>query len=477
MLTYSKILYVAAPVRTISRLLAMLLMCVCAGCGGGPIALMPTPNLYSSNQMNPFVEVPPPLQATTIDALYFTDRVPAVNPPDAPADLLNYGTERSRSVAFGISRIQFGPENLTWDDLVKISTHRERASGDIKLTVAKTSELARFPNTPRSLIPPQATQPASSPAAASTEPVWHPAYIGDEIPNAESIAAQEAFRKSMAEHMAASPVKEVYLFVHGYNNTFSDSVITVAQMWHFLGRAGVPVAYSWPAGASGLLRGYTRDSESSEFTVFHLKQCLRLIASCPEVEKINILAHSRGTAVTTSALRELHLEIAGSGRSTREVLKLGTLVLAAPDLDVDTVIQRMMTVRLGRVPERFALYINKSDQALSMSNWLFGGITRLGALDSKMFTAEELAYARNEKSVQIIEARVSDTGAFGHDYFHSNPAVSSDIILLMRYAYPPGADSGRPLRLNPNGFWYIDDEYPGPPKTSMLEAVTKSKAP
>jgi esterase/lipase superfamily enzyme len=307
--------------------------------------------------------------------------------------------------------------------------------------------------------------------------VWHPAYIGDEIPNAESIAAQEAFRKSMAEHMAASPVKEVYLFVHGYNNTFSDSVITVAQMWHFLGRAGVPVAYSWPAGASGLLRGYTRDSESSEFTVFHLKQCLRMIASCPEVEKINILAHSRGTAVTMSALRELHLEIAGSGRSTREVLKLGTLVLAAPDLDVDTVIQRMVTVRLGRVPERFALYVNKSDKALSMSNWLFEGITRLGALDSKMFTPEELAYARNEKNVQIIEARVSDTGAFGHDYFHSNPAVSSDIILLMRYAYPPGADSGRPLRINPNGFWYIDDEYPGPPKTSLLGPATQPKAP
>jgi esterase/lipase superfamily enzyme len=137
----------------------------------------------------------------------------------------------------------------------------------------------------------------------------------------------------------------------------------------------------------------------------------------------------------------------------------------------------MVTVRLGRVPERFALYVNKSDKALSMSNWLFEGITRLGALDSKMFTPEELAYARNEKNVQIIEARVSDTGAFGHDYFHSNPAVSSDIILLMRYAYPPGADSGRPLRINPNGFWYIDDEYPGPPKTSLLGPATQPKAP
>ena len=60
---------------------------------------------------------------------------------------------------------------------------------------------------------------------------------------------------------------------------------------------------------------------------------------------------------------------------------------------------------------------------------------------------------------------------------HVEAAVSSDIILLMRYAYAPCAESGRPLRINPNDFWYIDDEYPGPPKASLLDAVTKPKAP
>src|SRR3954467_11087223 len=105
---------------------------------------------------------------------------------------------------------------------------------------------------------------------------------------------------------------------------------------------------------------------------------LRLIASCPDVQKINIISHSRGTDITVNALRELHMEIHGSGRSTREVLKLGTLVMAAPDIDLDVVIQKFITVRLGSVPERFAMYVCSHDKALGISTWLFGSLGRAG---------------------------------------------------------------------------------------------------
>ena len=82
-------------------------------------------------------------------------------------------------------------------------------------------------------------------------------------------------------------------------------VQTAAELWHFLGRQGVAVAYTWPAGGEGVLRGYNSDYNSSEFTVYHLKQTLRAIAGCPDVKKIHIIAHSRGTDVTVNALREL----------------------------------------------------------------------------------------------------------------------------------------------------------------------------
>ena len=65
---------------------------------------------------------------------------------------------------------------------------------------------------------------------------------------------------------------------------------------------------------------------------------------------------------------------------------------------------------------------------------------------------------RRDTNVEIIDARISQVGSFGHDYFHSSPAVSSDLILLIRYGLLPGPE--RPLSADPKGFWYIDDHYP-----------------
>src|SRR4029453_16952015 len=109
------------------------------------------------------------------------------------------------------------------------------------------------------------------------------------------------------------------------------------------------------------------------------------------VKKINLIGHSRGTDVVLSALRELHLEFNGAGKDTREELKLGTLVLAAPDIDFDVMVQRMATARLGRIPERFVLYVCSKDSALGFATWLFGSGGRVGKLRSDMFTPEELA--------------------------------------------------------------------------------------
>ena len=437
------------------RLAAVLVVVFWAASGcSKPPQLMPTPNLYTRGDVDPFLDVPRELQTNKVDVLYVTDRAMEEGAsPKAP----RYGYGRSRSVAFGECRVEFG-KNVSWDQLVQASRSKERTV-DLPLSVVSTTELGRFPNTPRTLI----------------------RLAGkDEGIDQAKVDAEKAFYKALSARLAQTRVKEIYLFVHGYNNDFTGSVETIAQLWHFFGRQGVPIAYTWPAGSGGLIRGYTYDRESGEFTVYHLKYALRLIAACPEVTKIHILAHSRGTDVLVTALRELHLQIGGGGgddldaeadgnthggaAKTRKELKLGTMVLAAPDMDTDVVIQRMVTVRLGTVPERAALYVCRSDKALGISNWLFKGGGRFGSLSSRAFSPDELQALRNNKALQIIDARVSDPGPYGHSYFHSNPAVSSDLILLMRYQLPAGEQYGRPLRVDEKGFWVIDDDYPGPAK-------------
>jgi esterase/lipase superfamily enzyme len=448
----------------------VVLLLLATGCGGTSYQLMPTPNVYATGLRDPFPDVPPALQNNHAEVLYITDRaLEEGSTPDKPV----YGFKRSRSVAVGVCDVEFG-KDVSWDDLVKASKIDKR-DVDLTMSIVKTTEVIRFPPTPKAIVAmPEpgyiaATQHAATMPSATTAPA-KTVFTHDD----KSLADELDFDyRTALEHLSAqlakSPVKDVYVFVHGYNNNFYDSVVTIAQMWHFLGRQGVPVAYSWPAGRGGLLRGYTYDRESGEFTVFHLKTMLRVIAACPDVRKVHLIAHSRGTDVLLSAIRELRLEIGGARASgsleTREALKLGTMVLAAPDLDLDVVIQRMVSVRLGRIPEHFAMYVCSKDQALGISNWLFGGALRLGKISAATFTPEEMDNLRRAKTVQIIDAQISNAGAFGHDYFHSSPAVSSDIILLMRYGLPPGAETGRPLGGTGSGFWSLDDKYPNePPK-------------
>ena len=172
-------------------------------------------------------------------------------------------------------------------------------------------------------------------------------------------AVQEAYehaaaqvRQDIRQRLALTPRKAAYVYIHGYNNTFEDGVLVIAELWHFLGRQGVPILYTWPAGAGSGLRGYNHDRESGEFTIFHLKQFLRILASTPELEELNLIAHSRGTDVLTSALRELYIETRAAGNDFRTVYRIKNVVLAAADLDLEVVTQRLAAEYVGLGTER-----------------------------------------------------------------------------------------------------------------------------
>ncbi|MGN6370162.1 MAG: alpha/beta hydrolase [Phycisphaerae bacterium] len=413
--------------------------------------LMPTPNLYATGLQNPFPNVPPELRTTTVDVLYLTDRTPLQN-----THHLEYGYGRSRSLAFGISQVQFGDKNTSWNDLVKASTSRWRGL-NLDISVPTTTELGRLQPTPRNFLQ----------RAGSDE---------EKQADADQHAAEEKFSQTLSSMLAKTPDKEVFLSIHGVNNQHIHAVARIAQIWHFFGRQGVPIAYSWPAG-SPTLRQYMYDRESSEFTVFHLKQSLKLIAANPDVQKLNIIAHSRGTDVLATALRELHIEYTAAGKSPRKELKLGTVVFAAPDMDLEVTIQRSTTAQLGHDPERFVLYVGNEDKLLQLSNWLFGGFARLGGSSvSSMFSYDELSTLRSSGTPEIIDAKVSNAGSHGHDYFVSNPAVSSDLILVTRDHLPPGLAFGRPLAVDPQtSFWVINDTYPTFPKSLLTPTTTPAK--
>jgi len=257
------------------------------------------------------------------------------------------------------------------------------------------------------------------------------------------------------ERLKTSDSKDVTLFVHGFDNTFEESVFTLAGIWHFLERQSVPLVYSWPAAGGGITE-YFKDRESGEFTIFHLKETLRLLASVPEIENINIIAHSRGTDVVTSTLRELIIENRAGGGDPAKDLRIANLILAAPDLDFGVIKQRLMAEQFGPAFGQVTIYTSPGDTALGLSQWLMSSL-RFGRLSSKDIGENERDIFQAIGNVSLIRVPKS-SGFVGHDYFHSNPAVSSDLINLILHKAPPGSKK-RPLKRIENNFWSLPQSY------------------
>lgn len=407
-----------------------------AGCAQGPRTLMPTPAVYSDQDAVLFGDLPGEYSSSNVELIYVTDRAPETN----EAGELYYGSRRSHSLGIGTTVVDLG-HNASWEELVEASSSSERAF-EPELNLVSIDEFARLPPTP---IPFEIID-------------------GEVVDDPEVVAAVDAglekLRAALLRRLALTDRKDIFIYVHGYHNVFEDAAFALAELWHFFGREGLPIVYTWPAGFPGLF-GYTYDRESSEFTVFHLKQTIQWLADQPEVENIHLIAHSRGTDVAISAFRELVLENRNREVSVRDKLKVANIVVAAPDLDVEVITQRVAAERLSFEVDQVTLYSSPGDNAIAAAERLFASPRgRLGTLAITELSPEEQERMKHVASHVTIVNFTGESTGFGHSYFRTNPAVSSDIILKLRYGLEPG-DPGRPLEHIGLNFWKIPEGYPG----------------
>jgi len=149
-----------------------------------------------------------------------------------------------------------------------------------------------------------------------------------------------------------------------------------------------------------------------------------------------------------------------AGRDPIVTLRINNLVLAAPDLDLAVTLQRVAAERVSASVRRMTIYTSPHDKAISLSEFLFGGLARIGQLNFlELQEKADLPPSRPDTNAAFIEYAGPRGGAHGHSYFRENPAVASDVVLVMRYDRGPGAHDGRPLRHMEGAFWAIDDDY------------------
>src|SRR5512138_2435817 len=103
-----------------------------AGCATN--VMMPTPVVYTGQNAKPLFTDSSIERRPSVDLLFITDRAPAEEGATVP-----YTAERSRSMAFGSTIVEFG-ESVEWDALMRQSVAAERPNS-LHLKLGPTREL------------------------------------------------------------------------------------------------------------------------------------------------------------------------------------------------------------------------------------------------------------------------------------------------------------------------------------------------
>lgn len=222
------------------------------------------------------------------------------------------------------------------------------------------------------------------------------------------------FSKALSADIAARGGR-VMLFVHGYNTGFDDAVYRLTQIAHDAGYPGTPMLFSWASGAS--TTSYVYDKESASAARDQLEVTLRMLEQSG-ARRIDIVAHSMGTWVTMETLRQMAItgdrDLGG---------KLGDVVLASPDIDVDVFKSQMR--RYGKPDKPFILLLSDDDRALRLSGLIAGSRPRVG--DYK--NAADLA----EYGVTVVDLSKAKGGdSFNHTKFADNPALVKELGQRLR---------------------------------------------
>jgi len=226
----------------------------------------------------------------------------------------------------------------------------------------------------------------------------------------------DRFRKELASHISGrvGSSRDILLYVHGFNTSLEEARLRLAQIVYDGRFSGVPVLFTWPSKAN--LFSYVSDKDSATSSRDALEKVLSDLSALPDVGRIHILAHSMGSWLAMEALRENaiagHPDLDG---------RLGDVMLAAPDLDLNVFKQQMARLD-GHA--RVSVFVSHADRALSLSSSLAGDRQRVGALDpSKPRDRAELDHL----GVRVYDMSSFSGGIINHGVYADAPDVIRSI--------------------------------------------------
>jgi esterase/lipase superfamily enzyme len=257
------------------------------------------------------------------------------------------------------------------------------------------------------------TIPSGHKTGAIEQPMWGSANARSHIVVAGRRELDpEEFRAELASHLSGriGVNRDILVYVHGYNNSFEEARFRAAQIVADSRFGGVAVLFTWPSRNEIL--GYASDQDSATASRDALQQVLEDIAKTPGVGKVHILAHSMGAWLAMESLRQS--AIAGN----RDLGgRLGEIMLASPDIDMDVFAKQMQRIE----PADVTVFATANDRALSLSSVIASARQRVGAIDPSK--------PEDRAAIENLGAKVYDLSAFSDGFLgHGLYADAPDVI-------------------------------------------------
>jgi hypothetical protein len=396
--------------------------------GGCRTMLMKTPAVAADGLVDPFEHVMPERQNSEVPVFVASARTVSGNAEPARF----YTNDRSREVRLGLATVEIG-SGMSWEELIRQSRARKRTHNpDIRL--ASYEEFG---------------------------PLWSTAWPSDlrfhrdwDAPGLDREPA-ERFVEAIEAMLDASRRRQILIYVHGFNTKFENNLERTAEFWHYMARDGVVMSFDWPS--KGSLFSYQVDKANANFAIRQFRVLLEFLATNTSADAINIIAHSAGNPIVGEALRQLSLMYYDlSDEEARERSKIGRVVLAAPDMDLDAGLSAGVD-GAGRVTRGWAVYASRRDRALGLSGDIFGDV-RVGRSIGKLAEDDREALIRNRTEwIDATQAQRRSSTFLGHSYFHDNPWVCSDVMIFLRLGLT--AEERGLVRDLETGFLVFPDDY------------------
>jgi esterase/lipase superfamily enzyme len=384
---------------------------------------MPTPVIYQNSLIDPFAHLTPEHRTPQTHVFYATNRA-----PNSSGSEPGYGNSLDSIVHLGRATIRIGNPDMDWNDLHESSLSSTEINS-LPLTLEKIDEIAVLPV---------------------------------QYSSADNIMTPElqTFINAINAELAIAVDKEIMVYVHGTKVDFANSTILTAEIDHFAGRDFIGLAFAWPSHQNILLYLSGIDVRRALNSTGDLQDLLILLAEYTDAEHINILSYSAGGRVASKGLFEMRQAFSALNQEKlKEKFRLGAVVFAAADVEVDKFLSRLPAI--SELADQVVITVTDDDNALKAAKKFMHGPVRAGTSEAEIL--EEYFIVDNQLSnVEIIDvSRGQEIRGFditGHHYWYRHPWMSSDIIFLMRTNLPPHRRGLSATELE--GIWYLAEDYP-----------------